>query len=73
MGGNTPVSLADIGDIITYIGQVGTWFWTKFTGFADMVKGTPLLLFVIIASITFTAIGLLIRVLKKLGFRGRRS
>ena len=72
MGGTT-VSLADIGDIITYIGQVGTWFWTKFTGFADMVKGTPLLLFVIIASITFTSIGLLIRVLKKLGFRGRRS
>lgn len=72
LGGNTP-SLADITDIITYIGQVGTWFWTKFTGFADMVKGTPLLLYVIVASITFSSIALLIKVLKKLGFRGRRS
>lgn len=70
--GDTP-SLADISSIITYIGQVSTWFWDKFTTFATMVKGTPLLLYVIVAAIAFSAIGLLIRILKKLGFRGRRS
>ena len=72
MGGNES-SLASLSDIITYLGQVATWFWGCFGDFADMVKETPILLFVIIASITFTAIGLLIKVLKKMGFRGRRS
>lgn len=70
--GETP-ALGDITNIITYIGQVGTWFWDKFASFASMVKGTPILLYVIVASIAFSAIGLLIRILKKMGFRGRRS
>lgn len=72
MGGNAS-SLASLTDIITYIGAIGTWFWGIFSDFADMVKATPILLFVIIASIVFTAVGLLIKILKKMGFRGRRS
>ena len=72
MGGNT-VTLAEFTDIITWIGQVATWFWARFTGFADMVKTTPLLLWVVIASIVFTSISLLIRILKKMGFRGRKA
>ena len=66
-------SLASLTDIITYIGQFGTWFWGIFSEFAAMVKETPILLYVIIASIVFTAISLLIKILKKMGFRGRRS
>ena len=66
-------SLASLTDIITYIGAIGTWFWGIFSEFADMVKETPILLFVIIASIVFTSVGLLIKILKKMGFRGRRS
>lgn len=72
MGGNT-ATLADFTDIITWLGQIGTWFWARFTDFATMIKGTPLLLWFIVASIVFTSIGLLIRILKKMGFRGRRS
>ena len=72
MGGDTS-SLASLTDIITYIGQIGTWFWGIFSEFATMVKETPVLLYVIIASIVFTGVGLLIKVLKKMGFRGRRS
>ena len=59
--------------ILLPIGQIGTWFWGIFSEFASMVKETPILLYVIIASIVFTGIGLLIKVLKKMGFRGRRS
>ena len=66
-------SLASLTDITTYIGAIGTWFWGIFSEFADMVKETPILLFVIIASIVFTSVGLLIKILKKMGFRGRRS
>ena len=70
--GDTP-ALADFTNIITWLGQIGTWFWARFTEFATMVKGTPILLWFIVASIVFTSIGLLIRILKKMGFRGRRS
>lgn len=64
MGGTTN-TLADFSDIITWLSQIGTWFWARFTEFATMIKGTPLLLWFIVASIVFASIGLLIRILKK--------
>lgn len=69
----SPTDFAPLTDIVTYLGQFGSWFWTTFQNFVQVITGNPVLLWLIIASLTFTAISLVIRIVKKFGLRGRRG
>lgn len=72
----TPASSANwasLGDIVTYLGQIGTWFWTIFQNLVDTITGNDALFWVILFGIVATAIGGAIKVVKKFGLRGRRS
>ena len=64
---------AALTDVVSWLGSVGTWFWSLFSSFYNVVISNPLLLWVVLAAIVFMAIGLVIKVLKKFGLRGRRQ
>ena len=66
-------TFASLSDIISYLGTVGTWFWSLFTGFYGIIISNSVLLWLVLAGTVFFAIGLVIKVLKKFGLRGRRS
>lgn len=69
----TPTDYASLGDIVSYLGQISTWFWTLFAKFANIVTSNPILFWLVVAGLVFTGIGLVIKVVKKFGLRGRRS
>ena len=69
----TPTQFADLSDIVTWLGQIGTWFWTLFSSFATMITTNKILFWLIVSGLVFTGISLVIKVVKKFGLRGRRS
>lgn len=69
----TPTSFADLSDIVGWLGQIGTWFWTLFSSFATMITTNKILFYLIISGMVYTGISLVIKVVKKFGLRGRRS
>lgn len=69
----TPTDFASLTDIVTWIGQFGTWFWTLFSSFATMITTNKILFWLIVSGLVFTGISLVIKVVKKFGLRGRRS
>ena len=69
----TPTDYADLSTIVSYLGSISTWFWTLFAKFATTITSNPILFWLVISALVFTGIGLVIKVVKKFGLRGRRS
>ena len=64
--------LASLTDVITGLGTVSTWFWLRFTDLIDLIAGNSLLLWAVILAIVAGATGLILKVVRKFGIKGRR-
>lgn len=64
--------MADLTGIVTGIGGVSTWFWGLFADFVDMISENSLLLWVVAFAIVAGSVGLLIKVVRSFGLKGRR-
>ena len=65
--------LATFTDIIAGLQQVSVWFWLRFTDIIDLIAGNSLLLWSVVVSIVAGTIGLIMKVVRKFGVKGRRS
>ena len=66
------MTFASLTDIITNLGLGSTWFWARFTDFVDMITQNDLLLWSVIFALVAGSIGLLVKVIRYFGVKGRR-
>ena len=64
--------MASITTIITDLGGVSTWFWSLFTGLVDLIASNSLLLWAVVFAIVAGSTGLVLKVVRKFGVKGRR-
>lgn len=64
--------MADLGNLATDIGSVGSWFWGLFGDFIEMISSNNLLLWSVAFAIVAGSVGLAIKVVRKFGLKGRR-
>lgn len=59
-------------DIISGLGTVSTWFWARFTDLIDLIVANPLLLWSVVFAIVAGSVGVIMKVVKRFGIKGRR-
>jgi len=64
--------MASIADVLTGLGQVGPWFWGRFTDLIDLIANNSILLVAVIFAIVAGVIGVILKVVRKFGIKGRR-
>lgn len=64
--------MADMSSIISGVGSASTWFFGLFSDMIDMIVANNLLLFSVLFAIVAGTVGLVIRVIRKFGLKGRR-
>lgn len=58
--------------IITSITTVSTWVWGLFSDFLGMIIANPLIAFPILFAILAGGVGVVLKMVKKFGVRGKR-
>lgn len=66
------VTLASLANIATALTAAATWFWGVFTDLIDTIASNDLLLWPVIFAIAAGVIGLVIKVIRRFGLKGRR-
>ena len=64
--------MASIADILAGLGQISPWFWGLFTDFIDLIASNSILLIAVIFAITAGVLGVVLKVIKRFGVKGRR-
>lgn len=64
--------MVSLSDLITSIGTAGTWFWSLFADFIDMIASNSLLLYPVILMIVAGTVGLVIKLIRQFGLKGNR-
>jgi len=67
------MALATFTDIIAGLQMVSAWFWLRFTDIIDLIAGNSLLLWSVVMAIVAGSVGLIMKVVRKFGVKGRRS
>jgi len=67
------MTIAALTDILAGLGTISPWFWGLFTGLVDLIAGNSLLLWSVILAMVAGTIGLVLKVVRKFGVKGRRS
>lgn len=61
-----------ITDIISSIGNVGTWVWSLFSDFLGMILTNPLIAFPVLFAVLAGGVGVVLKMIKKFGVKGKR-
>ncbi len=64
--------MADMSSIISGVGSASTWFFGLFADMINMITSNNLLLFSVLFAIVAGTIGLVIKVIRRFGLKGRR-
>ena len=62
---------ATITAVLSALTSVTSMFWGLFTPFLSMITGHGLILWPVLVAVTAATVGLLVRVVKKFGVKGR--
>ena len=65
--------MATFTDILAGLGNITPWFWDRFTDLIDLITGNSLLLWSVVMAIVAGSVGLILKVVRKFGIKGRRS
>ena len=63
---------AGVTAIITSLTTVATWVWSLFSDFLTMIIQNPLIAFPILFAVLAGGVGVVLRMIKKFGVRGKR-
>lgn len=63
---------AGIAAIITSITTVANWVWSLFADFLTMIIQNPLIAFPVLFAVLAGGVGVVLRMIKKFGVRGKR-
>lgn len=66
------LSIANITDLIGFITEAIAFIWGLFGDFISEITANPLLVFMVVLAIVCGAIGLVIKIVKAFGLKGRR-
>lgn len=69
----TPPAMATFTDIIAGLGNVSTWFWARFSDLIAIITGNSLLLWAVVLAIVAGSVGVILKVVRRFGVKGRRS
>lgn len=69
----TPVSLADISNLVSGMRSAMAWIWSLFTRIVDTIASNDLLLYPVLLFIVTGAIALVIKIVRAFGMKSRRS
>lgn len=69
----TPVSLADISNLVSGMKSAMAWIWSLFTRIVETIASNDLLLYPVLLFIVTGAIALVIKIVRAFGMKSRRS
>ncbi len=69
----TPVSLADISNLVGGMKSAMAWIWSLFTRIVETIASNDLLLYPVLLFIVTGAIALVIKIVRAFGMKSRRS
>lgn len=69
----TPVSLADISNLVGGMKSAMAWIWSLFTRIVETIASNDLLLYPVLLFIVTGAISLVIKIVRAFGMKSRRS
>lgn len=69
----TPVSLADISNLVNGMKSAMAWIWSLFTRIVETIASNDLLLYPVLLFIVTGAIALVIKIVRAFGMKSRRS
>lgn len=69
----TPVSLADIANLVDGMKSAMAWIWSLFTRIVETIASNDLLLYPVLLFIVTGAIALVIKIVRAFGMKSRRS
>lgn len=69
----TPVSLADISNLVNGMKEAMAWIWSLFTRIVETIASNDLLLYPVLLFIVTGAIALVIKIVRAFGMKSRRS
>jgi len=67
------MTMATFTDILAGLGSITPWFWARFTDLIDLITGNSLLLWSVVMAIVAGSVGLILKVVRRFGVKGRRS
>ena len=65
--------MATFTDILAGLASITPWFWGRFTDLIDLITNNSLLLWSVVMAIVAGSVGLILKVVRKFGIKGRRS
>lgn len=69
----TPVSLADISNLVGGMKSAMAWIWSLFARIVETIASNDLLLYPVLLFIVTGAIALVIKIVRAFGMKSRRS
>lgn len=69
----TPVSLADLSNLVGGMKSAMAWIWSLFTRIVETIASNDLLLYPVLLFIATGAIALVIKIVRAFGMKSRRS
>lgn len=69
----TPVSLANIANLVSGMKEAMAWIWSLFTRIVETIASNDLLLYPVLLFIVTGAIALVIKIVRAFGMKSRRS
>ena len=66
------LTIANITQLITFIKEAIAFIWGLFGDFIEQITANPLLVFMVVLAIVCGSVGLVIKIVKSFGLKGRR-
>ena len=65
--------MATFTDILAGLADISPWFWGRFTDLIDLITSNSLLLWSVVMAIVAGSLGLILKVVRRFGVKGRRN